>query len=102
MQIRAGEGAPLFIVHGVGGNVMELFPLGRAMEGRTVYALQAQGVDGRRPPLEHVGDMAALYLSAIRAAHPRGPYHLAGYSSGGLIAFEMARRLERTVKPSPR
>lgn len=98
--IRAGEGTPLFIVHGVGGNVMELFALGRRI--RTigpVYALQARGLDGKEPPNRSIAAMAKDYLAEIRRAFPEGPYHLAGYSSGGLTAFEIARRLEAAGEP---
>jgi len=92
--IREGEGIPLFIVHGVGGNVMELFAAGRQI--RTpgpVYGIQARGLDGREAPNTSIAAMADDYLAAIRKAFPEGPYHLAGYSSGGLTAFEIARRL---------
>jgi acetoacetyl-CoA synthetase len=37
--------------------------------------------------------MAADYLMEIKQRQPNGPYHLCGYSSGGLVAFEIARRL---------
>ena len=89
---REGEGTPLFIVHGVGGNVMELFALGRQLR-TPVYGLQAKGLDGRQEPNRTIGDMADYYLAAIRSVQPAGPYRLAGYSTGGLIAFEMAKRL---------
>ncbi|HEY4940435.1 MAG TPA: AMP-binding protein [Rhizomicrobium sp.] len=94
VPIREGAGAPLFVVHGVGGNVMELFAFGRRIApGRAVYGIQARGLDGRQEPNRSIGAMADDYLAAIRRAFPHGPYHLAGYSSGGLIAFEIARRL---------
>jgi amino acid adenylation domain-containing protein len=89
---KAGEGAPLFIVHGVGGNVMELFGFGRRLNC-PVYGLQAKGLDGRAEPNRSIADMADYYLAAIRSVAPHGPYRLAGYSSGGLIALEMAERL---------
>jgi acyl-coenzyme A synthetase/AMP-(fatty) acid ligase/thioesterase domain-containing protein/acyl carrier protein len=88
----AGEGAPLFIVHGVGGNVMELFGFGRRLDC-PVYGLQAKGLDGRAEPNRGIADMAEYYLAAIRGKQPHGPYRLSGYSSGGLIALEMAQRL---------
>jgi thioesterase domain-containing protein/acyl carrier protein len=92
--IRAGEGTPLFIVHGVGGNVMELFAFGRQIAwSGPVYGIQARGLDGRQAPNRSIAAMAGDYLAAIRGAFPAGPYHLAGYSSGGLTAFEIARRL---------
>ena len=99
VKIKDGEGAPLFIVHGVGGNVMELFAPGRRIEDRPVYALQARGLDGKEVPARSVTAMAQDYLAAIRAACPNGPYHLAGYSSGGVIALEMAARLTAAGEP---
>jgi thioesterase domain-containing protein len=38
--------------------------------------------------------MAALYLRAIRAVQPQGPYFLGGWSFGGVVAFEMAQQLQ--------
>jgi acetoacetyl-CoA synthetase len=40
--------------------------------------------------------MAADYLGAIKKRQPNGPYYLCGYSSGGLAAFEIARRLSES------
>jgi acetoacetyl-CoA synthetase len=37
--------------------------------------------------------MAAEYLREVKTRQPDGPYYLCGYSFGGLVAFEMARRL---------
>ncbi|MCP4589510.1 MAG: hypothetical protein GY842_02075 [bacterium] len=34
------------------------------------------------------------YLAELRAVEPRGPYQLAGWSFGGLVAYEMACRLQ--------
>jgi thioesterase domain-containing protein len=39
--------------------------------------------------------MAADYLGQIRAVHPAGPYYLLGWSFGGLVAHELAVRLEQ-------
>ena len=94
--LKAGDGrAPLFFVHGVGGNVAELFPVARALTWPgAVYGLQARGLARRQRPHRSVGAMATEYLDAIRARQPEGPYLLCGYSFGGLVAFEMARRLK--------
>ena len=40
--------------------------------------------------------MAEDYLREIKQRQPNGPYHLCGYSFGGLVAFEMARRLSES------
>jgi thioesterase domain-containing protein/acyl carrier protein len=87
--------APLFVFHGVGGTVVEFAALGRLIDiPGEVYAVQAQGVDGMLPPLESVEAMAELYLRAIREKQASGPYWLCGYSFGGLLAIEVARRLK--------
>jgi len=89
-----GEGAPLFLVHAVGGNVLNYRPLAEAMPaGIPVYGLQALGLDGRTAPLDSVEKMAERYVREIRSVQANGPYHLAGGSMGGIIAFEMAQQL---------
>jgi acetoacetyl-CoA synthetase len=92
--LKPGIGNPLFIVHGLGGNVWELADLGRLIPSRRpVYAIQAKGLDGTEAPLESLAEMAGFYVQVIREVQPRGPYMLAGYSFGGVVAFEMAHQL---------
>ena len=92
--LKAGEGlSPLFFIHGVGGNVAELFPIARSMTyPGAVFGIQARGLARQELPHTTVEAMAAEYLAAIKARQPKGPYYLCGYSFGGLVAFEMARR----------
>jgi acetoacetyl-CoA synthetase len=95
--LKPGEGnLPFFIVHGLGGTVIELAGLGKHIRSDSpVYAIQARGLDGGDTPLESVEDMAAFYVDAVREFQPSGPYLLGGYSFGGLVALEMARILDR-------
>ncbi|MBA3773463.1 MAG: SDR family oxidoreductase [Ramlibacter sp.] len=87
---------PLFCVHGAGGNVLNFKIISdRLGREQPFYGLQAQGVDGRLPPLASIEDMASQYLEAIRTVAPQGPYRLAGYSAGGVIALEMAQQLRK-------
>ncbi|HEY7499940.1 MAG TPA: amino acid adenylation domain-containing protein [Vicinamibacterales bacterium] len=97
VPIRAtGSGAPVFCVHPVGGNVLAYGDLARRLEPAVAcYGLQAVGLDGVAAPLTSVEAMARRYVEEIRSIQPRGPYHLCGFSFGGLVAFEMARRLRR-------
>jgi amino acid adenylation domain-containing protein len=93
---RGGEGRPLFCVHPIGGNVLCYAELSRLLgPEQPFYALQAQGLDGQQAPLESIEAMAALYVEAIRTVQPHGPYQLGGWSLGGVVAFEMARQLQR-------
>jgi thioesterase domain-containing protein len=52
------------------------------------------GLDGDEAPLATIEEMATRYLEELRLVRPTGPYQLGGWSMGGLVAFEMARRLE--------
>jgi thioesterase domain-containing protein/acyl carrier protein len=86
-------GPPLFLLHGMGGSVMILRDLAQRIGGtRAVWGIEAQGMDGAAPPLDRIEEMAEAHIADLRAVAPRGPYLLAGYSFGGLVAFEMARQ----------
>ncbi|MFI9505408.1 amino acid adenylation domain-containing protein [Nocardia sp. NPDC052566] len=100
VPITTGGGkTPLFLVHPIGGNVLCYLALARYLDpDRPVYGLQAAGADAGSAPETSIPDMAESYLGAIRRVRPEGPYHLAGWSFGGNVALEMARRLpEREV-----
>ena len=90
------EAGPLFIAHGLGGSVMELRQVANAIDtGRAVYGIEARGLDGQSEPFDSIPDMARYYVGAIRELQPQGPYFLAGFSFGGLVALEMAQLLSR-------
>jgi amino acid adenylation domain-containing protein len=90
-----GSRPPFFCVHGVGGNVLGFRDLVRHLaDDQPFYALQPQGLDGKRACLTSVQEMAARYINEIRKVQPAGPYHIGGYSFGGLVAYEMAQMLE--------
>lgn len=85
---------PLFITHGLGGSVIDFFQVVKNIRtSHPIQGMQAKGMDGTEEPFDRIEDMAHFYLDAIRQVQPHGPYLLAGYSLGGLVTFEMARRL---------
>ncbi len=96
--LKAGAGpAPVFIIHGVGGNVVEILPMARRMTyPGAVIGIRARGLARGEVPHSSVEAMAADYLREIKARQPNGPYCLCGYSFGGLVAFEIARRLSQS------
>ena len=94
--MRSGGDAPaLFCLHTIGGgNLFHYEPLVSHLKGdRPVYGLQARGVDGKAPPDTSIEAMAQYCIQSMRAIQPDGPYLLCGFSSGGLVAYEMARCL---------
>jgi amino acid adenylation domain-containing protein len=90
-----GRRRPLFVVHPLDGDVSGFNLWSPVMEmDQPLYGLRAVGIDGISQPLETIQAMASHYIEAIRSIQPQGPYQIAGYCSGSLIAFEMARQLE--------
>ena len=91
------EGArerPLFIAHSMSGTLLELWALARELDCHcAVYGIQGRGLREGEVPSSRVEDMAADYVEQIRSVQPHGPYALAGFSMGGLIAFEIAQQL---------
>ncbi len=101
VPLRAGGGRPpLFCVHPDHGLVLFYQALAnRLPPDQPVYGLQAVGADTDELPLGSLEDMAARYLEDIRRFQPHGPYHLGGYSLGGVVAAEMARQLHAAGEP---
>ena len=58
-------------------------------------------MDGTTRPHRSIEEMARAYIDEIRALRPRGPYLLAGYSGGGVVAFEMAQQLKALGEEVP-
>lgn len=94
VPMRTGsEGTPLFLVLGAGGVDTAYGPLvSNLRSGRPVYGLQYSHLSFARA-LTSVESIASHYLSDLAAIQPTGPYNLAGWSFGGLVAYEMACQL---------
>lgn len=96
VRFRPGRGRPpLFFVHSAGGSPLSYLELARRLTpDQPVFGVQEpEGLGDREPSVE---DRAAMYLDEILATCPEGPWHVAGHSFGGLVAFEMARQLSTT------
>jgi amino acid adenylation domain-containing protein len=91
---RFGDRRPLYLVHPAGGHVVCYRGMAMLMAPhQPVLALQPRGVDDGLQPLDDIAEMAAFYVEAVRGHQPSGPYRLAGWSFGGVVAWEMARQL---------
>ena len=89
-----GTHPPLFCVHAHGGEVLFYRALAQALgPAQPFYALQAPGFERSRSGPQRIEDLAAHYLTEVRALQPEGPYFLGGYCLGAVIAFEMAQLL---------
>ncbi|MFC8131199.1 alpha/beta fold hydrolase [Streptomyces sp. NPDC057302] len=90
-----GDGTPLFCVHPGLGEVLVFVNLAKYFTGeRPFYALRARGFGQGESHFGSFDDMVSTYVEAMRRAQPSGPYAVAGYSYGGAVAFEIAKKLE--------
>ncbi len=99
--IKPGTGRiPLFIIHGGGLNILLFNTLAQKMaSGQPVYGIQAHGLDGKSTPYDHINDIVGHYMREIRSVLPQGPFALAGFSIGGLIAHELCCRFVEQNEP---
>ncbi|MGE5783094.1 MAG: thioesterase domain-containing protein, partial [Myxococcales bacterium] len=89
-----GSLPPFFCVAGLGGNTLNLRFLGDHLgENQPFYGLQHRGVDGVLVPHSTIEEMAREFVAEIVALRPEGPYYIAGYSTGGLAAYEICQQL---------
>jgi len=95
MQPR-GSAAPLFIIHGAGGNIIRFYQLAMMIgTDHPIYGIQAQSLLSGQPALLRMEDQAAFYLAEVQKIQPKGPYFFLGYSFGGTTALEMAHQLRK-------
>ncbi|MDJ0396353.1 amino acid adenylation domain-containing protein [Rhodococcus sp. G-MC3] len=94
LPLRAdGTGAPLFCVHpaiGIAWSYLAL--LGET--DRPVYGLQIPGIADDEQSPSSIEEFASRYVREIRAVQAHGPYHLLGWSLGGVIAHAVAAELQ--------
>ncbi|TVY19354.1 Didemethylasterriquinone D synthetase tdiA [Lachnellula arida] len=88
-----GDKTPIWLVHSGLGEVLIFMNLARHITDRPVYALRARGFDGE-PHFTSLDELVSTYHTAIKSTQPEGPYALAGYASGGIAAFEVAKQLK--------
>ena len=90
----AGSRLPLFCVHPSNGSVICYLGLARHLgSDQPFYGLQSPGLESEGRSLNSIEEMAAHYVAAMMEVEPRGPYLLAGWSMGGIVAYEMAQQL---------
>ena len=88
-----GSKNPVFVFHGVGGNVLNYVSLIPAFEAdRPLVGVQSIGLNQNIENMT-IEEMASFYIKEIQNQQPHGPYFLAGGSMGGVVAFEVAQQL---------
>ncbi|MGY2314636.1 non-ribosomal peptide synthetase [Pseudomonas sp. SDO5522_S412] len=92
----AGPGTNLFCFHPSTGHVQDYRALLPHLPNWQVWGLQAAYLGDDSIALDgNIDSLAALYVEQLRQQQPQGPYHLLGFSLGGLLAITAAAQLER-------
>ncbi|NME81103.1 non-ribosomal peptide synthase/polyketide synthase [Rhodococcus sp. 105337] len=98
VPLRTGTGPALFCVHPAAGLAWAYTGLTERLGGRGVYGLQLPALSTGEI-VESIPALARRYADEIRRAQPDGPYHLLGWSLGGVVAHAVAVELQRGGAP---
>ena len=90
-----GDRPPLFCLHPGEGLSWRYLGLIRYLPADyPLYGLQARGLAQAEALPHSIEEMCDDYISQIRRIQPGRPYHLLGWSFGGIVAHAIATRLE--------
>uniref|UniRef100_UPI002454F6EA thioesterase domain-containing protein n=1 Tax=Nocardia abscessus TaxID=120957 RepID=UPI002454F6EA len=90
-----GAREPLFCIHPASGVAWSFAGLAAHLDPeRDVYGIQSPVLDAAARLPESIDDWAREYVREIRAVQAEGPYHLLGWSLGGVLAHAVAVRLQ--------
>ena len=94
VEFQQGTKSPLVFVHPLGGSLFSYMPLiGNFKKNRPVVGIQDAFFSGRLHFYSSVQEIASYYIEQLDAYATMDALILCGYSSGGTVAFEMARQL---------
>jgi|SRR5579872_2657957 len=103
VTMKPGSGGPpVFMLPGAAGSILQIAPLASALTvPAPVYAVKPRGLDPDEAPCDTLVEMAEHAIGVMTTVQPEGPLLLIGYSAGGLVALEAARRLEAAGRDVP-
>ncbi|BBZ69419.1 hypothetical protein MPRS_05120 [Mycobacterium paraseoulense] len=91
--LKRGAGVPLFCIHPAGGVSWPYQVLGNYLDCPIVGIQQARR--GAESEPRSIREMAEHYADRLQEVYPSGPYHLLGWSFGGVVAHDLAVELQR-------
>ncbi|KAL8941388.1 MAG: hypothetical protein Q9216_002266 [Gyalolechia sp. 2 TL-2023] len=89
-----GAKTPLWLIHPGIGEILVFLGLVQYFPDRPIYALRARGFNPGEKPFSGLAEIVTVYHEALKKKQPHGPYAIAGYSYGSMLAFEISKILE--------
>ena len=89
-----GTKTPLWFVHPGNGEVLAFIGLTKYFADRPLYALRARGLEKGEECFHSLAEATETYYKYMKETQPVGPYAILGWSQGGFLAYDVAKRLE--------
>lgn len=99
---RAGSKPPLFFIHPWIGGAEVYYQFAQYLDkNQPFYAFEPYNLFSNRDFLTSMEALATHYVQQVLEIAPDGHFSLGGWSSGGVVAYEMAQQLLTKNKPAP-
>ncbi len=92
-----GKQKPLFLIHPGVGLSLPYLPLKSCIQDRPIIGIDDPYIGEEVSGFKNIEEMASAYIKIIKKIQETGPYYLAGWSFGGMVAFEMTRQMEESL-----
>ncbi|CAK9884161.1 MAG: Linear gramicidin synthase subunit D [Candidatus Erwinia impunctatus] len=95
VEIKEGAGdTPLFMVHESTGEPMVYSRLSSLLnDSIPVYILHALDLSSSDSRPSTLSELAEIHFERIKSVQPSGPYRMLGWSLGGLLSLEIAKKI---------
>jgi len=94
IRLTDGPCKPLWIIHPGTGDILVFLNLAKYFRNRPLYAFRARGFSPGEEFFTSIEEAVTIYHAEIKKIQPNGPYAIAGYSWGAMLAFEIGKLLE--------
>ncbi len=84
----------IFWIHDGSGDVFGYIEASRRLKSYTSWGVKSPLLQSIVPKTLQVTDVINDYINIIKEIQPVGPYHIAGWSLGGEIAYKICKELE--------
>ncbi|KAL9619123.1 MAG: hypothetical protein Q9160_006212 [Pyrenula sp. 1 TL-2023] len=88
-----GPKTPLWLIHPGIGEILVFLRLVQYFRDRPIHALRTRGFNPGEQPFVNLDEVVTAYYGAVKKLQPHGPYAIAGYSYGSMLAFEISKLL---------